>query len=100
MPVPIPTPIMGAMTKPADQPAEPGPYSYTTTTTFKSSPLEITITTKHESSHVPPPAAPCGGCGGDGASISPEIVMAIAKQLFDAFKRVQGDDSPPLDMND
>lgn len=52
-----------------------GPYAKSYTKTIKVSPIEITITEKHESTHVPP--ADCGCGGGSGISIGD--LMGAAK---------------------
>ena len=45
------------MDAPSPEP-DPGPYTSTETKTFRiSGPIEFTITTKFDSSHVPPPPA-------------------------------------------
>ncbi len=59
--------------------AQPGPYNFTTTKTFKiAGPIEITITTKDEGSHVPP-ARGCG-CGGGGSQL--EDILQVIQQYM------------------
>lgn len=52
---------------------QPGPYTKSFSKTIKVAPIEITITEKHESSHVPPPDC---GCGKGGLSIDELLGMA------------------------
>jgi len=46
------------MAEPAPAPT-PGPWSQTRTTKFSVNPIEFTVTTKTESTHVPPSPPPC-----------------------------------------
>ncbi len=70
---------------------EPGPYTTTSTTTFETTPIKITITTEYKSSHVPPPAEPCG-CGG-GGSLSPDFLQ----QIVTGIMNMAGSGAPPAD---
>jgi hypothetical protein len=54
----------------------PGPYKSTTTKVIKITPIEFTVTTTIDSTHVPPPDCGCGG-GTDILS----ILQAAASQL-------------------
>lgn len=79
MPEPIPTPIVGHMTKPTD--AQPGPFFDRSTTTYKIAPIEITVVKNRESSHVPPPDdCGCQDSGPDYASLA-EIVARGAQHV-------------------
>lgn len=94
MPEPIPTPIVVRMTKPTDTHGAPGelqsgPYHDTESTTYEISPIKITVTRKHESSHVPPPEKPCG-CGG-GANIG-DIIEMLGKAAFTSATQPPADD--------
>ncbi len=62
---------------PTDPIFEPGPYGTVETKTFKlTGPIEITLTRRFDSTHVPP-VLPCCACGGDpGATAAPDTRMA------------------------
>lgn len=100
MPEPIPAPIVVRMTKPADQPAElqPGPYHFTATKTYKISPIEITVVTADESSHVPVPEKPCG-CGGGSSGLPIDAIIGAIMQAVASMKAEDDHDDRPLDMD-
>jgi hypothetical protein len=79
------------MSSPNDpKPLEPGPYATTHTTTVTTAPITFTFTTEYKSSHVPPPAQPCG-CGG-GGSIAPGVLEQIMAAIMNATNASPADD--------
>lgn len=78
------TTVLGMSDPKTPAPAELGPFADTTTTTFKiSGPIEISVTTKRDSTHVPPSAAPCG-CHGQKSGMSIDDLIAMAKMATSA----------------
>jgi hypothetical protein len=80
---------------------DPGPYTSTETKTFRlSGPIDVTITTKYESSHVPPAPPPPSASSPDRdkrlVNTLIEALKPLAAQIFaklDEIQNGQYDDS-------
>lgn len=71
-----------------------GPYTSTTTKTIKvSGPIEFTVTTKVESTHVP--TAPCG-CGGGALGIA-DFLAGLAQSMPGVASAFTGSPTPTPD---
>lgn len=68
------------MPDPTPTPEPKGPFTSTEVKTFKiSGPIEITLTTTYNSSHVPPAAPSSGGDGRLFDALRPIVEMIMAK---------------------
>lgn len=83
-------------TEPASAPApEKGPYTSSETKTFKiTGPIEVTITTKVESTHVPswpPPPAPVSVASGDAILKALQPIAEMILQKLEEIRQAQQD---------
>jgi hypothetical protein len=77
----------------AETPPEPGPYTSTETRTFEiHGPLKITITTKYDSSHVPPSSSKVESAGPDLFEMLKPLAEIIMRKL-DEIQRAQNAES-------
>lgn len=72
---------------------ERGPFSDTTTTTYELTGLKLTVQTKYESSHVPPPKdCGCGGAKLDVPGIDSPLGVFLGefgKKILEMLYRIQ-----------